>query len=107
MWADEVRAKETTAWHYVNIPLNEDTYNPDGHCRKRQCVIGQIQRFRDVLANLAADIRKSQKYLIQFVGDPHQPLILAIITTAVGMMYRWRFWEKQLIPTTTSGESGS
>jgi len=36
--------RKKTAWHYVNIPLNEGTYKPDDHC-----VIGYIQ------ANLAAD----------------------------------------------------
>ena len=77
MWADQVRAKETAAWHYVNIPIDEDTYDADRHCPKAQCVIGQIERFRQVLANQDADFGKRQKalkYLIHFVGDLHQPL---------------------------------
>jgi hypothetical protein len=77
MWADHVRGKETAAWHYVNIPIDEATYDADRHCPKQQCVIAQIERFRHVLANPAADVRKRQKalkYLIHFVGDLHQPL---------------------------------
>jgi len=77
MWADQVRAKETAAWHYVNIPIDNDTYDADRHCQKEQCVIGQIERFRRVLGNKDADFSKRQKalkYLIHFVGDLHQPL---------------------------------
>jgi hypothetical protein len=77
MWADEVRAKETAAWHYVNIHINEATYDADSHCPKEQCVIGQIERFLHVLKNKEADFKKRQKalkYLIHFIGDLHQPL---------------------------------
>ena len=40
-------------------------------------MIGQIERFRQVLAHADGDVRKRQKalkYLIHFVGDLHQPL---------------------------------
>lgn len=77
MWADQVRGKETAAWHYVNIPIDEDAYDSDRHCPKQQCVVAQIERFRNVLADKAADARKRQnalKYLIHFVADLHQPL---------------------------------
>jgi hypothetical protein len=77
MWADEVRSRETAAWHYVNIPLDEDKYDADHHCPKEQCVIGQIKRFQQVLANKEARFKNRQKalkYLIHFVGDLHQPL---------------------------------
>lgn len=77
VWADQVRSKETAPWHYVNIPIDEDTYDADRHCPKRQCVIAQIERFRAVLADPAANFRKRQKalkYLIHFVADLNQPL---------------------------------
>jgi len=77
VWADQVRGKETAPWHYVNIPIDEDTYDADRHCPKQQCVIAQIKRFRKVLADPAAGFRKRQKalkYLIHFVADLHQPL---------------------------------
>lgn len=77
MWADQVRAKETAAWHYVNIPIDNDTYDANRHCPKEHCVIGQIERFRRVLGNKDAGFSKRQKalkYLIHFIGDLHQPL---------------------------------
>jgi nuclease S1 len=46
-------------------------------CPQDQCVIGQIERFRRVLAKADTDVRKRQKalkYLIHLVGDLHQPL---------------------------------
>lgn len=77
MWADHVRTKETAPWHYVNIPIDQETYDSDMYCPKQQCVIGQIERLREVLANPTADFKKRQKalkYLIHFVADLHQPL---------------------------------
>lgn len=77
MWADKVRNKQTGPWHYVNIPISDSKYDAKRMCRNNQCVIGQIERFRKVLANPAANFEKRQKalkYLIHFVGDLHQPL---------------------------------
>jgi hypothetical protein len=77
MWADQVRAKETAAWHYVNIPVTENSYDAERHCPKQQCLIARIERFRRVLANPAENFKKRQKalkYLIHFVADLHQPL---------------------------------
>jgi hypothetical protein len=76
-WADKVRNQQTAPWHYVNIEIGETKYDPDRVCPKNQCVIGQIERFRRVLANEEAEFKKRQKalkYLIHFVGDLHQPL---------------------------------
>ncbi len=77
IWADKVRDQQTAPWHYVNIDITETAYDPDRVCPKNQCVIGQIERFRGVLANVKADFLKRQKalkYLIHFIGDLHQPL---------------------------------
>ena len=77
MWADQVRVIETAAWHYVNIPIANDSYDANRNCPKEQCVIGQIERFRRVLGNKDAAFGKRQKalkYLIHFLGDLHQPL---------------------------------
>jgi hypothetical protein len=76
-WADKVRNEQTAPWHYVNIEITESTYDPERACPKNQCVIAQIERFRNVLANQEANFKKRQKalkYLIHFVGDLHQPL---------------------------------
>ena len=76
-WADKVRNQQTAPWHYVNIEITETEYDPARVCLQNQCVIGQIERFRHVLANADADSQRRQKalkYLIHFVGDLHQPL---------------------------------
>ena len=76
-WADKVRNIQTAPWHYVNIEITETEYDAARVCPLDQCVVGQIERFRRVLANTNGDMRKRQKalkYLIHFVGDLHQPL---------------------------------
>jgi len=76
-WADKVRNEQTAPWHYVNIQLADTDYDPGRVCPQDQCVIGQIERFSQVLADPNGDVRKRQKalkYLIHFVADLHQPL---------------------------------
>ncbi|MGC3975903.1 MAG: S1/P1 nuclease [Nitrospira sp.] len=76
-WPDQVRNQQTAPWHYVNIEIDEAHYEPDRHCPDRQCVVGQIERFRQTLANPSINPEKRQKalkYLVHFVGDLHQPL---------------------------------
>lgn len=76
-WPDQVRNQQTAPWHYVNIEIDETQYEPDRHCPDRQCVVGQIERFRQTLGNPSAPFDKRQKalkYLVHFVGDLHQPL---------------------------------
>ena len=76
-WADRVSNEQIVRWHHVNIDLWETAYDAARHCFNNQCVIGQIERFRRVLADDKADVQKRQKalkYLIHFVGDLHQPL---------------------------------
>lgn len=76
-WPDQVRNKQTASWHYVNIEIAESHYDPDRHCPARQCVVEQIERFRQMLADTSINPEKRQKalkYLVHFVGDLHQPL---------------------------------
>lgn len=76
-WADEERTAETKPWHYVNIPITENGYDATRFCPEAQCVVGQIERFREVLADRTAERSQRHhalKYLIHFVADLHQPL---------------------------------
>lgn len=76
-WPDQVRNKQTAPWHYVNIEIEETQYVPERHCPDRQCVVGQIERFRQTMADSSINSEKRQKalkYLVHFVGDLHQPL---------------------------------
>jgi hypothetical protein len=78
-WADDYRANhsDTAAWHFVNIPDNRSTYDPDSDCKNAACVVDAIGRFKTVLADCstpAADRLQALKFLVHFVGDIHQPL---------------------------------
>jgi hypothetical protein len=78
-WADDYRAShsETAAWHFVNIPDDRATYDPDADCKNGACVVDAIQRFKVALADCskpAADRVQALKFIVHFVGDIHQPL---------------------------------
>ncbi|QOJ36874.1 MAG: S1/P1 nuclease [Nitrospira sp.] len=76
-WPDQIRNQQTAPWHYVNIEIDETQFEPARHCPDRQCVVGQIERFRETLADPSINSTKRQKalkYLVHFVGDLHQPL---------------------------------
>ncbi len=76
-WADEERTPETKPWHFVNIPFTENRYDATRFCPEAQCVVGQIERCRAVLADSTAEQsqrHQALKYLIHFVADLHQPL---------------------------------
>jgi hypothetical protein len=79
--ADDLRnvvgTTHTADWHFVNIPLTADAYDPARDCRLSDCIIPRIEQFRAILANpKASDVRRQEAllYLIHFVGDIHQPL---------------------------------
>jgi nuclease S1 len=76
-WADESRTAETAPWHYVNIPMAESEYDANRVCPEAQCVVGQVERSRDQLADPTAERstrHAALKYLIHLVADLHQPL---------------------------------
>jgi hypothetical protein len=80
-WADVIRLsrKETTSWHYVDIPLNQSAGRPDDFCANGDCVSFRLADFAKRLA--ANDPGPDQwtrleqlKFLIHYAGDIHQPL---------------------------------
>lgn len=60
-WADQVRNEHTAPWHYVNIAIADTEYDAAQVCPQDQCVIAQIERFRNTLANHAASFKKRQR----------------------------------------------
>ena len=82
-WADTLRKRTPQSypgsdrWHYVNFPANTCAYQPPRDCADGNCVVGQIERQRVILADrirpLAAR-RDALKFLVHLVGDTHQPL---------------------------------
>jgi hypothetical protein len=82
-WADDFRAEhhETSNWHFVNIPLDRGTYDPQIDCKpdpkNGDCIINAIERNRALLADCSktpAERAQALKFLVHLIGDIHQPL---------------------------------
>jgi len=78
-WADEIRdqRRDTSSWHYVDIPLTARFYDPRRDCRDGDCVVAQIEKNVRVLANRRLGTgarREALRFLIHFTADLHQPL---------------------------------
>lgn len=79
-WADEIAHStrpETTAWHFINIPLRESRLNMRLECPRGQCVVAKTEEFLAVLGDPRADYRSRQealRFVLHFVADMHQPL---------------------------------
>jgi len=81
-YADAIRQSrpETQLWHFVDIPRNQNDYDPARDCqctRYGDCVIEAIEQFKVILADpKAKTARRAEalKFLVHFVGDLHQPL---------------------------------
>lgn len=78
-WADEHRVshRETAPWHFVDIPLDANTYDDARDCRGGNCVVAKIGDFAKVLGDPSEDVvtrTQALKYLVHFIGDVHQPL---------------------------------
>jgi hypothetical protein len=79
---DEVRNNRpyTKNWHFVDIPLHEDNYDPPRDCKstpKGDCAVQAFDRFTAILTDKTEDpcIRaEALKFIVHIVGDIHQPL---------------------------------
>lgn len=78
-WADQIRSQrpDTASWHFVDIPLADNTYSASRDCADDSCVVLKITDFEQVLAGSTA-VNETQfealAFLVHFVGDVHQPL---------------------------------
>lgn len=82
-WPDDIRDQrpDTYNWHFVSIPLAEQTYDEARYCQERQgrgdCLIKAVDRLRAILRDPQAPMaakKDALKFLVHFVGDIHQPL---------------------------------
>lgn len=82
-WADDYRAEhdETRNWHFVNIPFERATFDPQVDCKADpkfgDCIVNAIERNRTVLADCSkapAERAQALKFLVHLIGDIHQPL---------------------------------
>ena len=68
---------DTEPWHFINIPLSANSYDPARDCPNDACVTARIATFAKILGDRKADVSKRRdalKFVIHFVGDLHQPL---------------------------------
>jgi nuclease S1 len=76
-WADEQKdISKNSKWHYVNIPITEQHYDPK-YCPSSGCIVSKIKDFQRILQDPASDKRQKQealKYLVHFIADLHNPL---------------------------------
>ena len=78
-WADDVRTqrKETAGWHFIDIPLDGRRKNITQACPASGCVTRAIRRQVEVLRSPSASRHEQAEalmFLVQFMGDLHQPL---------------------------------
>jgi hypothetical protein len=82
-WADEERENDTALgrrterWHFLNFPRGGCAYVPARDCAGGECVVGAIQRQREILADRTRPARErtaALKFLVHLVADVHQPL---------------------------------
>ncbi len=82
-WADSLRAndpdrfRQTSRWHYVNLPGNSCRYDMARDCADGQCVVEAIKTQRMILSDRSQPLearRDALKFLVHLVGDVHQPL---------------------------------
>lgn len=78
-WADEIRAKrrETSAWHFVNIPREASSYDAARDCRRGQCIVAALERQLGILRDRERRTQErgdALRFVIHLVADLHQPL---------------------------------
>lgn len=78
-WADDVRLdrKETSTWHYINIPVTASAPEWRKYCPATGCVVEVIPRMIEKLKERSlpkAERAEALKFLVHFAGDLHQPL---------------------------------
>jgi hypothetical protein len=81
-WPDDVRGArpKTYNWHFVDIPLAADTYDPSRDCElnseKGDCAIAELARLkRDLVCADTDELRaEALKFTVHFIGDIHQPM---------------------------------
>lgn len=89
-WADDYRHNhaQTGPWHYIDIPLADSKIDMACECPKGDCVIAKTQQFLAVLKDPNADRAakaEALKFVVNFIGDMHQPLHARMTPTRAAM----------------------
>ena len=77
-WADEVRKdrRESSSWHYVNVPISEERYDRKFEDAKGG-VVSKVVAFQRIVGDRNAprvERQEALKFLAHFVEDMHQPV---------------------------------
>jgi hypothetical protein len=82
-WPEDVRNtthRETYNWHFVNIPLGSNGYDPRRDCQpapRGDCIIAALERAEQEVATPSATSEQRRValiFLIHLIADLHQPL---------------------------------
>jgi len=80
-WPDDIRPSRptTTKWHFADIPLDKNDFNPERDCKpdpaNGDCVVAELERLRTELRRGSRQQRLEVLMIaVHFVGDIHQPL---------------------------------
>lgn len=78
-WADDYRSMhaETGPWHFIDIPLGDNSGTVAQFCGTGGCVTQAIQQQLTILKDKnasGANRAMALRFIIHFVGDLHQPL---------------------------------
>jgi len=78
-WADDVKfddRPDTVPWHFVNIPLAQQKYDPMEDCNESKCIVAVLDRLKtDLLCAKGDDAKRDAlRFAVHFVGDLTQPL---------------------------------
>jgi nuclease S1 len=103
-WADDLTMSrpDTANWHFVNIPYDAASYDPERDCKataRGDCVINAIARARALLADRKASRQQRVEalmLLIHFIGDVHQPLHAANRNDAGGSQLGVTFFDRPM-----------
>lgn len=78
-WADSERTRrpETGPWHYVDIPITENSYDAERDCKAGACVVAALNAKIAILSDRKrpdAERGEALRFVVHFMGDMHQPL---------------------------------
>jgi hypothetical protein len=98
MWADEQQEIPLTGpWHYVNIPITANSYDPK-YCPRGGCVVAKIEVLKQVLRDPHAGIKQKQialKFLVHLITDLHNPMHVGDNNDKGGNLLPLRFFSEE------------
>jgi nuclease S1 len=77
-WADRQKVvyREQVRWHFVSIPLSQQSFDWNRDCANKNCIVFQLDEKKKVLqyGKFRQERAEALMYVVHLVGDIHQPL---------------------------------